>query len=793
MADGSGVFDTPERFYDQDETVRQTHEAHQSTMHTAMPIIAEQSNPQQNTIDGNAAIKLAVLQPGGGVQWQPIPKLTMPTLMLGGGGMALTIPVQKGDEGLAIFASRSIDNWFQQGGVQNQFANRMHDLSDGFFIPGFRSMPNILPNVSPNSFQIRTQNGQCNMDFSPGGGGTFSFSTPTNPLSISGNAFNTSVQNQTHNVSGQVTFSTPMVKATGQIDASGGFFQNGRPVGGTSGPPGPQGPQGPPGPTGPAGPEGADGNTVLNGVGVPPNTVGVSGDFYIDTNAENIYGPKTTTWPTPGTSLVGPQGPRGAQGPQGPTGATGATGPQGPQGATGDTGPTGPEGTDACTLSTLAFTVPAVGQTVTVEVEDASWVVVGQMLYVDTAGGGTGEAAALQVTATTATSITLLNTDVGPATGPAGPQGPQGPMGPPGNTGATGASGATGATGAQGPAGPTGATGAQGPAGAPAGIGRNLFHNALYQVQQRGAGPWTATSYTADRWQLFVSSDTASVTLPALGDADRTAIGDEAALYAWTCSFTGSSTAGAYSTFVQKTESVRRTSGKTVTVSFWSRAISGSPKVGVGYYQNFGTGGSPSAVVVGNLGVTPALTSTWQRYSFSGVLPSASGKTFGTTLGTDFAQIDFWLSEQGTYANRSGGIGVQSGTVQFWGMQLELGGQATTLEEIDPRNDLANCMRFYAVQSGYLYGLVIGTTDISVLWTFPVPMRATPNVTLLTTTPYCEQAPYSGGHTASGATQPNNHANNNTGFDIHINGFSGLTSGAVCSLGGGCLAASADL
>lgn len=330
----------------------------------------------------------------------------------------------------------------------------------------------------------------------------------------------------------------------------------------------------------------------------------------------------------------------------------------------------------------------------------------------------------------------------------------------------------------------------------PNNIGRNFLHNGLFNIQQRGGGPWVQPFnnwYTADRWIVTTSSDTVTVNLVVLADADRAQIGDETAVNSHQIAFTGSSTAGAYTQFNQRIEGVRRLSGKTVTYSFWARATVGTPRIAVFWYQRFGAGGSPSADVGSNLGVTPALSATWQRYSITGVFPSASGKTFGTTAGSDWSQIGMFLSDQANTVY-SGGIGVQSGTVQFWGMQLEIGSVVSPLEKLDYRYDLANCQRFYVVQAGYLYGLTLSATDLSVLWTFPVPMRAGPTITLLTSTPYSEQAPYSGAHTASGASFPNNHAGSNTGFDIHITGWSNFTvTGAVASLGPNCLAASADL
>jgi hypothetical protein len=54
----------------------------------------------------------------------------------------------------------------------------------------------------------------------------------------------------------------------------------------------------------------------LSGTTTPASTVGVVGDFYLDTSSpETLYGPKTSTgWPSTGTSLVGPQGPAGVTG-----------------------------------------------------------------------------------------------------------------------------------------------------------------------------------------------------------------------------------------------------------------------------------------------------------------------------------------------------------------------------------------------------------------------------------------------------------------------------------------------
>jgi len=232
-------------------------------------------------------------------------------------------------------------------------------------------------------------------------------------------------------------------------------------------------------------------------------------------------------------------------------------------------------------------------------------------------------------------------------------------------------------------------------------VGRNLLHNSAFAIAQRGNGPFTANgSYTADRWQLIYQLDTVSVQLPALTDANRAQIGDESAVQCLINTFTGNAGAAAFSSVVQKIESARRLSGKTVTVSFWATAGSGTPKLGVSLDQNMGTGGSPSAAVFGNgQSVTTSITAT--RYSLTFALASLSGKTLGTN-GDDNTQLNFWYSSGTTQAARAGSIGVQSGAIWIWGVQLEIGSVATQLEKPEIRYDVANCQRFYQI------GVILG-------------------------------------------------------------------------------------
>jgi hypothetical protein len=74
-------------------------------------------------------------------------------------------------------------------------------------------------------------------------------------------------------------------------------------------------------------------------------------------------------------------------------------------------------------------------------------------------------------------------------------------------------------------------------------------------------------------------------------------------------------------------------------------------------------------------------------------------------------------------------VGVQSGTIGIWGVQLELGPTATPLEKLDPRIDLANAQRFYQTVVGYLLSYATAGQQVGTSVVLPVVMRGTPTVT----------------------------------------------------------------
>jgi hypothetical protein len=210
-------------------------------------------------------------------------------------------------------------------------------------------------------------------------------------------------------------------------------------------------------------------------------------------------------------------------------------------------------------------------------------------------------------------------------------------------------------------------------------------------------------------------------------DANRVSIGDESATVFLAATVAGGAGAGDFAILSQFIEGVSRLAGKTVTISFWANASAGTPKLGVGVRQSFGTGGSPSANVdVAGQSVT--LSATPARYTLTFAVPSMAGKTFGSNADTAYTRIAFALSSGSTNAAIFGTPGVQSTTVALWGTQLEFGSAATALESRDRALELMQCQRFYQVANIQLYGYQAASNIIAMAKTLTVTMRIAPSI-----------------------------------------------------------------
>ena len=256
--------------------------------------------------------------------------------------------------------------------------------------------------------------------------------------------------------------------------------------------------------------------------------------------------------------------------------------------------------------------------------------------------------------------------------------------------------------------------------------GRNRIINGNFAVNQRAFTSLTTSgTYGLDRWQLSQISSTGSTTYsvqtPALGDLPESP-GNRARI-----ATTGQTGVGDYAQLKQCIESVRTLSGKTVTVSFWALAAAGTPKVSVELTQFFGTGGSPSSSVNIYAGQV-TLSTVWTRYSVTIAVPSLAAKTLGTA--DDYLALSLWTSAGSNFNARPGSLGLQSATIDFWGVQVEEGSVATPFEVEDYATNLRRCQRYYwRISGSAILGSGVagsGTKAICVV-SFPTPMRIAPN------------------------------------------------------------------
>lgn len=263
--------------------------------------------------------------------------------------------------------------------------------------------------------------------------------------------------------------------------------------------------------------------------------------------------------------------------------------------------------------------------------------------------------------------------------------------------------------------------------------GKNKIINGDFRINQRAFTSTTTTlTYGFDRWycQAVDGTTTYSAQTFTLGAAP--VAGYEGTNFARLVS-TGQTLSSAQSNIRQQIESVRTFAGQTVTVSFWAKASAGTPSVAFTLAQYFGSGGSPSATVNTTLAKT-AITSSWVRYSATATLPSISGKTLGTG-NNDSLILVLWTSAGSSFDATTNSLGIQSATIDFWGVQVEAGSKMTPFQTAGGgslQGELAMCQRYYYRQTAGNVGsrftaLSCDSTTVSEgVISFPTQMRIAP-------------------------------------------------------------------
>lgn len=267
---------------------------------------------------------------------------------------------------------------------------------------------------------------------------------------------------------------------------------------------------------------------------------------------------------------------------------------------------------------------------------------------------------------------------------------------------------------------------------------RNFLVNGAFEAWQRGTSfsnpSSSAAAYGADRWMTYRTGFASGITTT-----------QGTGLTAATGSYYGpiiqrnsgdTNTSALNLTTSLETIDVRKLAGQTVTVSFYMLGNGAAVSSNLLFSILWGTGsdGNPASGFTSQAAISSTnylMTSQWQRITATFVVPSNA-----TQLGLNWA----W-TPSATAAGASDWFSVTM-------VQLELGGVATPYDFRPTADVLARCRRYYQIISDFLVGgnTTSGNSVFEDL-VFPVPMRATPTISVGAIT-YSNASAYS----AAGAT-----------------------------------------
>jgi hypothetical protein len=250
-----------------------------------------------------------------------------------------------------------------------------------------------------------------------------------------------------------------------------------------------------------------------------------------------------------------------------------------------------------------------------------------------------------------------------------------------------------------------------------AGDPENRIINGAFDFWQRGTSSTAAGYVAADRWANSAVGGTVTQSRQSFTVGDT--LGQNSPAFFLRQAVSGQTLASHVALTEQRIEGVRSYAGQTITILGWVRRSSGSGNIVVSVEQSFGTGGSPSANVEGIGATTVSLTTSFEPFAVTVAVPSITGKTLGTN-GNDFFSVFFWSSAGSDFNARTNSLGLQTISVDLWGIHIKEG--THTVEAVDGYRapelgpELARCQRYFRTAKNVeVTGLTAGAG--------PVPVR----------------------------------------------------------------------
>jgi hypothetical protein len=252
--------------------------------------------------------------------------------------------------------------------------------------------------------------------------------------------------------------------------------------------------------------------------------------------------------------------------------------------------------------------------------------------------------------------------------------------------------------------------------------GKNFIINGGMDIWQRGTS-FALTSYnvyTADRWTC---GNGTGITISQVSSG---LTGFQYAMRSQRNSGVGAVTS-INNIYNLETKNSIPMAGQTVTFSFWARAganfsasgnaLTAQLETGTGTDQNAWNGYYTGSAYP--ISVTPTLTTSWQRFSYTATLASTT-----TQVGLFFYYVPTGTAGANDYFD-------------ITGVQLEIAPQATPFSRAGGSigGELSLCQRYFyrlgtnSAYETYLMAANNGTSQVVMPIQFPVTMRTTPSVT----------------------------------------------------------------
>jgi hypothetical protein len=258
----------------------------------------------------------------------------------------------------------------------------------------------------------------------------------------------------------------------------------------------------------------------------------------------------------------------------------------------------------------------------------------------------------------------------------------------------------------------------------------NRIINGAFDFWQRGTSGTGLGYVAADRWRNTRTGGTVTQSRQSHTVGDK--FGSNTPQFYLRQTVSGQSATDSVANTQQLIEGVNTYAGETITVLGWARRSSGSGNMVIEGVQNFGSNGSPSALIQAINPTTITLTSDWEPFAAVINLPSIAGKTLGTA-GNDSFNVNFWTSAGSDFNARTNSLGIQTIGVDLWGIHIKRGvhtadaTEAYRAPELGP--ELARCQRYFEVARGGGVAYASSGAGIQRFWLpFITEKRATPTV-----------------------------------------------------------------